>query len=200
MMLIPHLAISRVFPRRSSGFRSPGFSAIELMVTLVVALIVVGLAIPVFSRISAQNHLATTANDFASAFTMARQSAVQLGAPVALCAGDDAGCFSDVDWSQGWLAFVDRDQDGTLDASERVLYTGSASRSDVLVAGNQVMQKPVIFTPMGFALQPSGAFAAGTLRVCVTAPIENNARNLVLSKPGRLRVEPVDFDGLCPAP
>ena len=177
-----------------------GFTLIELMVTLTVAIILVGLAVPAFSRITAQNHLATTANDFVSAFAMARQSAIQLGSPVALCAGDDSGCFASVDWSKGWVAFVDRDKDGALDQNERELYTGIARRHDVHVAGNRPMQMPVIFTPMGFALQPSGAFAAGTLRVCVTAPIEDNARNLVLSKVGRLRVERADYGGDCPAP
>ena len=175
-----------------------GFTSIELMVTLTVALILVGIAIPAFSHMTAQNRLATTANDFVSAFAMARQSAVQLGAPVTLCAGDSSGCFAAVDWSRGWVAFADRDRDGSLDANERVLYTGIARRNDVHVEGNSPMQKPVIFTPMGFALQPSGAFTAGTLRVCVAAPIANNARNLVLSKVGRLRVERADYDGNCP--
>lgn len=177
-----------------------GFTAIELMMTLTVALILVGIAIPEFSRMAAQNHLATTANNFVSAFAMARQSAVQLGAPVTLCAGDSSSCFATADWAQGWVVFADRDRDGLLDANERVLYTGIARRHDVRVVGNSPMQKPVVFTPMGFALQPGGAFAAGTLRICVTAPIANNARNLVLSKAGRLRVEQADFDGACPAP
>lgn len=177
-----------------------GFTSIELMVTLTVALILVGIAVPAFSRMTAQNHLATAANNFVSAFAMARQSAVQLGVPVTLCAGDETGCFDSADWSEGWVAFADRDRDGALDANERVLYTGIARRDDVDIAGNRPMQKPVIFTPMGFAIQPGGAFMAGTLRVCVTSPIENNARNLVLSKSGRLRVEQADFEGDCPAP
>jgi len=193
-MLLPH----PISPHDS--FRhSPGFSAIELMVTLVVAMVVVGLAIPAFSRFIAQNQLATTANDFVAAFGAARQSAVQLGAPVTLCAGDDSGCFTPTDWSAGWLAFVDRDKDGSLDSGERVLYTGIARRDDVMVMGNRPLKRPVIFTPLGFATRPGGAFAAGTLRVCVSSSIENNARNLVLSKAGRLRVERADFAGACPA-
>lgn len=184
--------IFRVIPRES------GFTVIELMVALVVALIVAGLAIPAFSRMTAQNHLATTSNDFVSAFASARQSAVQLGRPVALCAGDESGCFSSARWSQGWVTFVDRDKDGTLDAEDRVLFSGIPRRHDVAVSGNLPLRAPVIFTPMGFAQRPSGAFAAGTLRVCVPSAIGDNARHLVLAKSGRLRVERKDFDGECP--
>lgn len=176
-----------------------GFTVIELMVALTVAMVLVGIAVPSFSRMAAQNHLATTANDFVSAFASARQAAIQLSKPVTVCAGDSSGCFSTVEWAHGWVMFVDDDRDGALDANERVLYTGNARRKDVHVAGNHPMQKSVIFTPQGFAVQPGGAFSAGTLRVCVTAPIDNNARNLVLSKGGRLRVDRADYAGACPA-
>ena len=179
--------------------RHEGFTVIEMMVALTVAVILMGTAIPAFSRMSAQNHLASTANDFVSAFASARQAAIQLSKPVTVCAGDSSGCFSTVEWSRGWVMFVDDDRDGALDTNERVLYSGITRRNDVHVAGNHPMQKSVIFTPQGFAVQPGGAFSAGTLRVCVTARIDDNARNLVLSKGGRLRVDRADYAGACPA-
>lgn len=177
-----------------------GFSAIELMTTLVIAMILLAIAIPSFSRMTAQNHLATTANDFVSAFGTARQTAIVKGRPVTLCAGDQSGCFASVDWSKGWLAFVDADKSGTLDADEQILFTGIARRDDVVVRGNRPIQKPVIFSPLGFASQPGGAFTAGTLRVCVPASIGQNARDLILAKSGRLRVAAHDLDGACPNP
>lgn len=179
---------------------SLGFTAIELMMTLIIAMILLAIAIPSFSRMTAQNHLATTANDFVSAFGAARQTAIVKGRPVTLCAGNQSGCFASVDWSNGWLAFVDTDKSGTLDVGEPVVFTGVARRGDVVVQGNHPIQKPVIFSPLGFASQPSGAFTAGTLRVCVPASIGDNARDLILSKSGRLRVEAKDLDGACPAP
>ncbi|MGD9663003.1 MAG: GspH/FimT family pseudopilin, partial [Porticoccaceae bacterium] len=152
------------------GFTPPdsvlGFTAIELMMTLIIAMILLAIAIPSFSRMKAQNHLATTANDFVSAFALARESAVAKGRSVTLCAGDQSGCFDTVDWSNGWLVFVDADKSGTLDADEQILFTGIARRDDVVVQGNTPVEKPVIFSPLGFASQPGGAFTAGTLRVC----------------------------------
>ncbi len=179
---------------------SLGFTAIELMTTLVIAMVLLAIAIPSFSHMTAQNHLATTTNDFVSAFALARQSAVAKGRPVTLCAGDQSGCFASVDWSKGWLAFVDADKSGTLDADEQILFTGIARRDDVVVQGNTPVEKPVIFSPLGFASQPGGAFTAGTLRVCVPTDIANNTRDLVLAKSGRLRVEAKDLNGACPGP
>ncbi|MDY0148177.1 MAG: GspH/FimT family protein, partial [Halothiobacillus sp.] len=87
-----------------------------------------------------------------------------------------------------------------LDADEQILFTGIARRDDVVVQGNTPVEKPIIFSPLGFASQPGGAFTAGTLRVCVPADIANNARDLVLAKSGRLRVEAKDLNGVCPGP
>ncbi|OZB74289.1 MAG: pilus assembly protein [Halothiobacillus sp. 14-55-98] len=179
---------------------SLGFTAIELMTTLVIAMVLLAIAIPSFSHMTAQNHLATTTNDFVSAFGAARQTAIFKSSPVTLCAGDQSGCFASLDWSDGWLAFVDADKSGTLDSGEPVVFTGIARRDDVVVQGNTPVEKPIIFSPLGFASQPGGAFTAGTLRVCVPTDIANNARDLVLAKSGRLRVEAKDLNGACPAP
>ena len=180
-----------------------GFTAIELMVTLIVSMVLLAIAIPSFSAIIAQNRLATATNNLNMAFLVARQTAIARNAPVALCAGDVVhGCHAaaDWDWSRGWLAFMDRDRDGVRDAGESIVHTGAASPLGLVVYGNTPMRKPIIFSPMGFATQSGGAFSAGTLRVCVPSPIQNNARDLILAKSGRVRVASVHLAGACSAP
>jgi len=179
-----------------------GFTAIELMVTLTITMILIGVAVPTFMRVTAQNQLATSANAFTRALAFARQSAISTNAPVTLCAGSTSGCFShnNWNWAKGWLAFIDRNHDGALDAGERILQAGQPLGTNVFIAGNAPLKSPVVFMPMGQAERISGAFAAGRLRVCVPAPIENNARDLVLSITGRVRVERVDLHGDCTPP
>jgi len=180
-----------------------GFTSIELMVALTILVVLIGFAVPSFSAMVAQNRLATAANNLSAAFSLARQTAVTRNAPVALCAGDAAhGCHAPADWnwSRGWLVFMDRDRDGVCDAGEPIVHEGAASPVGLVIAGNSPMQKPIIFSPLGFAAQPGGAFSAGTLRVCATARIQNNARDLILSKSGRVRVAQVHLAGACPAP
>ncbi len=180
-----------------------GFTTIELMVTLTIAVVLIGIAVPSFSAMTAQNRLATTANNLNSAFSLARQTAITRNAPVALCAGNaHNGCHSAAnwDWAQGWLVFVDRDRDGARDADEPIVHEGAVNPVGLVISGNTPMRKPIIFSPMGFASQPGGAFSAGTIRVCASARIQNNARDLILSKTGRLRVSSVDLAGACVAP
>lgn len=180
-----------------------GFTTIELMVTLTILVVLIGIAVPSFSAMTAQNRLATAANDLNAAFSLARQTAIVRNAPVALCAGDaTAGCHAPAawSWSRGWLVFIDRDRDGIRDAGEPVVQIGSSSPVGLVIQGNAPMRKPVIFSPMGFATQPGGAFSAGTVRVCTPTRIEHNARDLILSKSGRVRVEPVDLAGACSPP
>jgi type IV fimbrial biogenesis protein FimT len=180
-----------------------GFTTIELMVTLTVVMVLLAIAIPSFSAISAQNRLAAATNDLAAAFSLARQTAVTRNASVALCAGDAVhGCHTstDWDWSRGWLVFMDRDRDGVRDADESIVHEGSQSSAGVVIAGNEPMRKPIIFSPLGFATQPGGAFSAGTVRVCSPSGIQDNARDLILAKSGRVRVASVHLAGACPAP
>ena len=178
-----------------------GFTTIELMVTLTVLVLLIGIAVPSFSAMMAQNRLATSANNLTTAFSLARQTAITRNTPVALCAGDAVnGCHASAnwDWSRGWLVFMDRDRDGVRDADESIVHEGAVNPLGLVISGNAPMRKPIIFSPMGFASQPGGAFSAGTIRVCAPSRIQNNARDLILSKSGRLRVASVDLAGACP--
>lgn len=178
-----------------------GFSLIELMVTISVAAVLMAIAIPAFSSMMAQNQLATATNAARGALMSARQSAVMQGRPVSLCAGTPTeGCSGD--WSAGeWLVFRDADHSGDLDDGERVVRHGRvpAAGDAVSLDGNGPFRTAVVYVPMGHAERVSGAFGAGRLRVCVAADLSPNARELVMSASGRVRLQAVDFDGACPS-
>ena len=179
-----------------------GFTLVEVLIVLLVGAVLFGLAAPWMRGWVMQHHLSTTTNSLLSAFHLARQTAIGLHRPVSVCAGANGACHSRAawDWSKGWIVFVDRNRNGILDGEETPLHTGSVSHADLVFAANSPMRKSVIFTALGFAEQPSGAFAAARLRICAPLPIFKNARDLVLSKSGRLRLEETDFSGACPAP
>ncbi|MBN2690420.1 MAG: GspH/FimT family pseudopilin [Burkholderiaceae bacterium] len=179
-----------------------GFTLVEILIVLLVGAVLFGLAAPWMRGWVMQHHLSTTTNSLLSAFHLARQTAIGLHRPVSVCAGAAGACHRPAawDWSKGWIVFVDRNRNGVLDGEEKPLHTGSASHADLALAANSPLRKGVIFTALGFAEQPGGAFAAGRLRICAPLPIVKNARDLVLSKSGRLRLEEADFSGACPAP
>lgn len=188
--------------RRRSLLGEAGLTLVELMIVLLMTAIVIGLAAPSLRGWILQQHLSTTTNSLISAFHLARQTAIQSQRPVSLCAGQSGACHgrANWDWSKGWIVFIDYNRNGILDGEEMPIYTGHGAHADLIVTANAPLTKSVIFTSLGFAEQPGGAFSAGRLRICAPMPIFKNARDLVLAKSGRLRLEESDFSGACPAP
>ena len=67
-----------------------GFTLVELMITLAVAVILVTVAIPSFRDTLARNELITTTNAWVGAINAARAEAVKRNQSVALCGKDNA--------------------------------------------------------------------------------------------------------------
>lgn len=105
---------------RSSGKRRPkqsGLTIIELMVTLVVAVILISLAIPNFRLLIQNNRITSATNDFLAVVSLARAEAVKRGATVLICRTDDPqanppdcvradSSVHDGNWSSGWLIYA----------------------------------------------------------------------------------------------
>jgi type IV fimbrial biogenesis protein FimT len=175
---------------------------VEALVVLTIAGLLATWAAPWLQGWVLQHRLATATNALVAAFALARQTAMTLQRPVALCAGAPPRCHDPAgwDWAKGWLMFFDDNRNGSIDAGEPLLHTAAAAPEGVAVFANSPLRKPVVFTPLGVAQQAGGAFSAGRIRLCVRSPIRNNVHDLVLAKSGRVRLEESDFGGNCPAP
>lgn len=79
---------------------------IELMITVVVASIVLGIALPSFQQQISNNRSAALGEDFASAINFVRSEAVKRATRVSLCASSD-GLTCVGAWTDGFIAFVD---------------------------------------------------------------------------------------------
>ncbi len=82
----------------------------ELMVTIAIAAILVGIAIPSFTSIIASNRLTTSANELVTALNLARSEAVKRGIQVTV---RRKGTTSK-QWENGWDVFVDSDGNDTF--------------------------------------------------------------------------------------
>ena len=94
-----------------------GFSAIELMVTLAVAGILLGIGIPAFAALIANQKMASAVNDFAAAINLTRAEAIRRGGQVTLVPADGR------DWKSGWMVFVDGNDNLHHDPDEPLVFT-----------------------------------------------------------------------------
>nr|WP_284047566.1 GspH/FimT family protein [Guyparkeria hydrothermalis] len=144
--------------------------------------------------------MAAASNGVQGAVMAARQAAINLGQPVALCAGNPGiGCSGE--WSSGqWLVYRDGNRNGRLDDGESIERHGTVPGPDgaVVIEGNGPFNEAVIYLPAGHATKPGGGFAAGRLRVCVPADISGNASEVVIAPSGRVRKASLNLDGQCP--
>src|SRR5215813_4578463 len=109
-----------------------GFTLIEMMVTIGVAAILVGLGVPAFLTTIQDVRMTTSANDLLISAQLARSESIKRHLPVTVCHSanpnaDPPSCGGD-GWQDGWVAFVDGsdanpDPNGAVDAGEQVLHS-----------------------------------------------------------------------------
>ena len=165
--------------------RNRGFTLLELLITVAIAAIILGLGVPAFTEVVARNRMASEVNELIGALALARSEAVTRAANVTLCPGgldadDDAEC-SGVNWHEGYVVYATR-PDGSFEAL-RVLEGDDDAVIEISdnFTGNQV------------TYNAEGSSSAGTLTLCDTKG-NAEARDIVVSPSGRVRTEP----GVCP--
>ncbi|MGQ9427294.1 GspH/FimT family pseudopilin [Gilvimarinus sp. F26214L] len=121
----------------SRGLVPRGFTLLELMASIAVLAIVVGVALPSFQGIVESNRVQTQANTFYTSLIAARSEAVKRNQPVVLCkSADGASCTTDDHWEQGWLTYADANGDGIKDAGEPIVQNYPATPGITIRASN----------------------------------------------------------------
>lgn len=163
----------RVGLRQSRNCR--GFTLIELMVTVVVLAVLLGIAIPSFTDVTLGSKLRAQANDLVAGATLARGEAIKRNQSVTFCASaDGATCAASGGWEQGWII---RSSGGA------VLQSHPAAPSGFLITDTTAGARSIAF-------QPTGGVSPGVvLKVCRASPSVGNQERLVsISLTGRAYV------------
>ena len=89
--------------------KEPGFTLVELLITIVVATILLAAGVPAFQSFIKNNRVTAQTNNLVSALQLARSEALKRGTNVVVCASDDqATCTDDMNtWADGWIVFSD---------------------------------------------------------------------------------------------
>lgn len=98
------------------------------MVALVVVAIALGVGVPVFTTMAANQRMSSATNDLVTTLHAARSEALMRQAPVVLCpTPDGAGaCVEGGNLALGWAVFVDRGDDGSISADDVIVQRHAA--------------------------------------------------------------------------
>lgn len=156
-----------------------GFTLVELMVTLVVAIVLLSVGIPLFSEMRSNSRAATQSNNLVGAIQLARSEAINRGVAVVVrpAASDTRGIDN---WASILTVYVENGgTEGTLDGTDELI-----RQWDEMDANATVTPTPSATTYMRF--EPSGVRtnSADTVSLAITQSGCSGASNRTITVSG----------------
>ncbi|HEX5313935.1 MAG TPA: GspH/FimT family pseudopilin [Gammaproteobacteria bacterium] len=166
--------------------KSGGFTLIEMLVTIGLLAILSAIALPSYRSFVAGNRAATQLNTFVADFQYARSDAMLNGTDVSMCASADGqSCAADGDWNQGWIVFMDPNDDRVVGTGDTLLRVHPALLAGDTLIGGGNLERHVTFNRFGML----ASLYNGTI-VRRTAPVRTaNIRCIVVSGVGKVRAQ-----------
>lgn len=117
-----------------------GFTLMELLITLAVAGILLGIAAPSFKETIQQSQQDSRVMELTGALNFARSEAIKQSSRISVCArNSDMSCGTN--WNKGWIVFVDNaDNAGVIDTTETVLKLASPLPTGFTLQNSAVTQ------------------------------------------------------------
>lgn len=175
-----------------------GFTLLELMITLAVAIVVLTIGVPSFQDAFRNYRVTNLTNQFVTSLNLARSTAIKENMRVALRRFDTSvapvpgtGSPASGGYEWGWIVFADPNNNATWDAGETLIEVAQpVTSTGVTIQGNTNVANYVSFRPDGIPRQTGGGPQNGTITVCKSP----KALDITISLQGRITTG----EGSCP--
>jgi type IV fimbrial biogenesis protein FimT len=139
-----------------------------------------------------RERLTTDVNILLTHLSLARSEAIRRATPVTLCkSATGYTCTPDSHWEQGWIVFVDADEDEEVGADETIIRA-----QQPLSAGHTMNLQAALGRNDALTYHPSGQSARnGTFTLCGR---QHTAKTVILNRIGRARVSDRTTSGAKP--
>lgn len=110
--------------------------------------IIIGFAVPSFQSVMEKQELSSKLSLLNTTLAFARAEAVTRSKNIIVCPVDTGEkCKATLDWSDGWLVFVDENNDGLLDNADTLIRKAGDASGRVKLSADSVA--PVIYNQTG---------------------------------------------------
>jgi type IV fimbrial biogenesis protein FimT len=183
--------------RATADRHRAGFTLVELMVTLAVAVVLITIAVPSFKHMMASSRLTTTANSLVGALNLARMEAIKRNDDTQFCGqSDNGGDTLGTACANAHAGAIVALTNGPAGASTQ-LHAAPVMPADSLHLKTVV---PIKFSAQGLGhkIGAAGDLVNGTVaEICSTAIDSDNVRTISMTTGSIPRVEP-SSTGDCP--
>jgi type IV fimbrial biogenesis protein FimT len=181
--------------RRGQIMRNWGFTLLEALVVLALLALLLSLAAPSMKGLRQKHQMQSQAEQLQASLLLARTEALRRQQRVSLCvresvAGAGPVCSTAGSWAQGWVVFVDGNDNARREAAETVLWVQEALPAWMTLQGNATVDRYISYGPQGRSQSVTGAFQAGTLTLCGTG--QTQVWRVVINAVGKPRLEKAD--------
>lgn len=145
-----------------------GFTLVELIVAMVLAILLLVTAVPSMQEMLARHRLLTLHQELRGALYLARSHALAERVATSVCPrSESGGCASGRgDWSRGWIVFEDGDHGGSCrpaggycqGSTRRVLRVYPSAPSAFPIRANTNVSRRVRYSPLGMSPGSNGRF------------------------------------------
>lgn len=161
--------------------RQSGFTLIELMVTVAIAVLLTSLALPGFQSMLVGRRVDAAADMLVSDFRFARSEAIKRTNQVTICASSNGTSCTGAGalWRDGWIVFVDENAGGTVDGNDIVMRVQEALTGISAIAASDGTARA------NFVFQSTGLTQSASQTFIVTPSTGSGVRLICVSNKGR---------------